>query len=119
MRNFTISKLFASVVTRVISVVAANGIATRSFRLTSMSEHMGYRIEERQPGSLSDSLWNLFLGNSLLGNSQPGNSQWGNKRPALQQPTLRRPALALAYDITAQSVCPAPRLSQARASWRG
>ena len=114
MRNFTISKLFASVVTRVISVVAANGIATRSFRLTSMSEHMGYRIEQRQPGSLSDSLWNLFLGNSQLGNSLPGNSQWGNKRPALRQPVL-----ALAYDITAQSVCPAPRLSQARASWRG
>ena len=109
MRNFTISNLFASVVTRVIDVLAVNGIATRSFHLTSMREHMGYRIEQRQPATLSESLWEL-----LLGSSQPGNLQWGNKRPALQQP-----ALALAYDISAQSVCPTPRLSQARASWRG
>lgn len=101
MRNFTISNLFASVITRVIDVLAVNGIATRSFHLTSMSEHMGYRIEQRQPGTTLREL--------LLGSSQPGN-----KRPALQQP-----AFALAYDISAQSVCPAPRLSQARASWRG
>ncbi len=100
MRNFTISNLFASVVTRVIDVLAVNGIAKRSFHLTSMSEHMGYRIEQRQPGSLRE---------LLLGNSQPGN-----KRPELLQP-----AYVLAYDIPAQSVCPAPRLSQARASWRG
>jgi hypothetical protein len=105
MRNFTISNLFASVITRVIDVLAVNGIATRSFHLTSMREHMGYRIEQRRPGTL----WEL-----LLGSSQPGILQLGNKRPALQQP-----AFALAYDITAQSVCPAPRLSQARASWRG
>jgi len=105
MRNFTISNLFASVVTRVIDVLAVNGIATRSFHLTSMREYMGYRIEQRQPGSL----WELLL----LGSSQPGYLLIGNKRPEL------RPAYALAYDIAAQSVCPAPRLSQARASWRG
>jgi hypothetical protein len=100
MRNFTISNLFASVVTRVIDVLAANGIATRSFHLTSMREHMGYRFEQCQ-----GSLWSELL----LGSPQPGN-----KRPELQ-----RPAFALAYGIAAQSVCPAPRLSQARASWRG
>ena len=100
MRNFTISNLFTSVVTRVIDVLAVNGIATRSFHLTSMREHMGYRFEQ-SPGSL----WSQLL----LGNSQPGN-----KRPDLQ-----RPAFALAYGIAAQSVCPTPRLSQARASWRG
>ena len=105
MRNFTISNLFTSVVTRVIDVLAVNGIATRSFHLTSMREHMGYRFEQGQPGLL----WEL-----LLGNSQTGYLQIGNKRPELQ-----RPAFALAYDIAAQSVCPAPRLSQARASWRG
>lgn len=105
MRNFTISNLFTSVVTRVIDVLAVNGIATRSFHLTSMREHMGYRFEQCQPGSL----WEL-----LQSNSQPGYLQIGNKRPELQ-----RPAFALAYDIAAQSVCPAPRLSQARASWRG
>lgn len=104
MRNFTISKLFASVITRVIDVVAANGIAIRSFRLTSMCEHMGHRFEQCQ-GSLVE---------LLQGDSQPGYLQFGNKRPELQ-----RPALALAYGIAAQSVCPAPRLSQARASWRG
>ena len=105
MRNFTISNLFTSVVTRVIDVLAVNGIATRSFHLTSMREHMGYRIEQGQPGLL----WEL-----LLGNSQPVLLQIGNKRPELQ-----RLAFAPAYDIAAQSVCPAPRLSQARASWRG
>ena len=104
MRTFTISNLFASVVTRVIDVLAVNGIATRSFHLTSMREHMGYRIEQGQP----ESLWEL-----LLGSSQSGYLLIGNKRPEL------RPAYALAYDIAAQSVCPAPRLSQARASWRG
>lgn len=109
MRNFTISNLFTSVVTRVIDVLAVNGIATRSFHLTSMREHMGYRFEQRQPGSL----WELLLGNSGLGNSL-GNLLMGLKRPELQ-----RPAFAFAYDIAAQSVCPAPRLSQARASWRG
>ena len=100
MRNFTISNLFASVVTRVIDVLAVNGIATRSFHLTSMREHMGYRFEQGQPGLL----WEL-----LLGNSQPGN----------KRPELLRLAFAPAYGIAAQSVCPAPRLSQARASWRG
>ncbi len=104
MRNFTISNLFASVVTRVIDVLAVNGIATRSSHLTSMREHMGYRFEHRQPGSL----WEL-----LLGNSQPGYLQIGNKRPGLQQP-----AFALAFDIAAQTVCSTPRLSQSRASWR-
>ena len=104
MRNFTISNLFTSVVTRVIDVLAVNGIATRSFHLTSMREHMGYRFEQCQ-GSLRE---------LLLGNSQPGLLQIGNKRPELQ-----RLAFAPAYDIAAQSVCPAPRLSQARASWRG
>ena len=49
MRNFTISNLFASVVTRVIDVVAVAGIATRSFlHLTSMREHMGNRFEQCQ-----------------------------------------------------------------------
>ncbi len=105
MRNFTISNLFTSVVTRVIDVLAVNGIATRSFHLTSMREHMGYRFEQGQPGLL----WEL-----LLGNSQLGLLQIGNKRLELQ-----RLAFAPAYDIAAQSVCPAPRLSQARASWRG
>ena len=52
MRNFTISNLFTSVVTRVIDVLAVNGIATRSFHLTSMREHMGYRFEQGQAGSL-------------------------------------------------------------------
>ncbi len=105
MRTSTISNLFTSVVTRVIDVLAVKGIATRSFHLTSMSEHMGNRIEQRQPESLLE---------LLLGNSQSGYLLFGNKRPE-----LLRPAYALAYDITAQSVCPAPRLSQARASWRG
>jgi hypothetical protein len=105
MRNFTISNLFTSVVTRVIDVLAVNGIATRSFHLTSMREHMGYRFEQC-PGSL----W----GELLLGNPQPGFLQIGNKRPE-----LHRLAFAPAYGIAAQTVCPAPRLSQARASWRG
>ena len=96
MRNFTISNLFASVVTRVIDVLAVNGIATRSFHLTSMREHMGYRFEQCQ-GSLVE---------LLLSDSQPGS----------KHPELKRPAFALAYGIAAQSVCPAPRLSQARAS---
>ena len=78
MRNFTISNLFASVVTRVIDVLAVNGIATRSFHLTSMREHMGYRFEQGQPGLL----WEL-----LLGNSQPGN----------KRPELLRLAFAPAY----------------------
>ena len=46
MRNFTISNLFTSVVTRVIDVLAVNGIATRSFHLTSMREHMGYGLSK-------------------------------------------------------------------------
>lgn len=102
MRNFTISNLFASVVTRVIDVLAVAGIGARSFlHLTSMREHMGYRLEHCQTGLL----WSELLLSSL---------QMGSKRPELQ-----RPAFALAYGIAAQTVCPAPRLSQARASWRG
>ena len=100
MRNFTISNLFTSVVTRVIDVLAVNGIATRSFHLTSMREHMGYRFEQGQPGLLRE---------LLLGSSQPGN----------KRRELHRLAFAPAYDMTARTVCPAPRLPQARASWRG
>ena len=98
MRNFTISNLFASVVTRVINVVAA-GIAARSFLRLTMREHMGNRFEQCQADSIS-----LLLLGSLLP---------GSKRLNL------RPTYALAYDMSAQTVCPAPRLSQARASWRG
>ena len=98
MRNFSISILFASVVTRVINVVAA-GIATRSFLYLTMREHTGNRFEQCQ----ADSLGQLLLGKLLP----------GSKRPEMQ------PAYALASGISAQTVCPAPRLSQARASWRG
>ena len=105
MRNFSISNLFASLVTRVIDVVAVAGIATRSFlQLTSMREHMGNRFEQCQVETLGELQANLLLGRLLP----------GNKRLALLQP-----AYALAYGNAAQAVCPAPRLSQARASWRG
>ncbi len=99
MRNFTISNLFASVVTRVIDVVAVAGIATRSFLYLTMREHMGNRFEQCQAASLG----HLFLGSFMP----------GSKRLEL------RPTYALAYSISAQTVCSAPRLSQARASWRG
>lgn len=106
MRNFTISNLFASVVTRVIDVVAVAGIATRSFlHLTSMRERMGNRFEQCQ----AELLGQLLPAYLLLGSLLPGN-----KRPAMLQP-----AYAMAYGNAAQTVCPAPRLSQARASWRG
>jgi len=106
MRNFSISNLFASVVTRVIDVVAVAGIATRSFlHLTSMRGYMGNRFEQCQ----QETLGQLLQAGLLLGNLLPGN-----KRLALLQP-----AYALAYGNAAQTVCPAPRLSQSRASWRG
>jgi hypothetical protein len=100
MRKSTISSSSATLIARVIDVLAAAGLALRSFlHLTSMREHLGYRFEQRRPGNE----W----GNCLT------ISYPGNKRPVLQ------PAFVLASGITAQIVCPTPRLSQTRANWQG
>lgn len=102
MRNLSISNLFASVVTNVIDVIAVAGFATRSFlHHLNMRERMGNRLEQCQ----ADVCLGLILLTRLL---------LGSKRPAMQQPTF-----ALAYGKSAQAVYAAPRLSQARASWRG
>jgi hypothetical protein len=99
MRNSTISSLSVALIARVIDVLAAAGVALRSFlNLTSMREHMGYRFEQRLPGNAWDHHLNI--------------SHSGNKRPMLQ------PALVLAHGITAQIVCSTPRLSQTRAYWQ-
>lgn len=100
MRKSTISSSSATLIACAINVMAVAGVALRSFlRLTSTRERLGYRFEQHMPGS--------DWGN-LLRTSQPGN-----KRP------LQQPALALAHGITAQIVCPTPRLSQARTYWQG
>jgi hypothetical protein len=101
MRSSTIISSSASVITSVINVLANAVVDSRSFlMLTSMCEPMGYRLEQRQEG--------------LSGVKNLGNRQSGHKHPRLHLPTQ-----VMAFGIATQAVCPAPRLSRTRASWRG